>query len=48
MSVDHPDLKVSEFQGRHINLQKDTLTQMAALVRGWIGKRLRYADLCCR
>ena len=45
MSVKHLDRYVAEFQGRHNNRPKDTLRQMADLVRGCIGKRLRYVDL---
>lgn len=45
MSSKHLDRYVTEFEGRHNNRPKDTLTQMADLVRGCIGKRLRYSDL---
>ena len=45
MSVKHLDRYVTEFEGRHNNRPKDTLSQMADLMRGCIGKRLRYADL---
>ena len=45
MSVKHLGRYVTEFEGRHNNRPHDTLTQMAELVRGCIGKRLRYADL---
>ena len=45
MSVKHLPRYVTEFEGRHNNRPKDTLSQMADLVRGCIGKRLRYADL---
>lgn len=45
MSVKHLDRYVTEFEGRHNNRPQDTLDQMATLVRGCIGKRLRYADL---
>ncbi len=45
MSVKHLDRYVTEFEGRHNNRPNDTLTQMADLARGCIGKRLRYADL---
>jgi transposase-like protein len=45
MSPKHLDRYVTEFEGRHNNRPKDTLTQMADLVRGCIGKRLRYVDL---
>ena len=45
MSNKHLDRYVTEFEGRFNNRPKDTLTQMTELVRGCIGKRLRYADL---
>ena len=45
MSNMHLDRYVAEFEGRHNNRPKDTLSQMADLVRGRIGKRLRYVDL---
>lgn len=45
MSFKHLGRYVAEFEGRHNNRPKDTLSQMADLMRGCIGKRLRYADL---
>ena len=45
MSVKHLDRYVTEFEGRHNSRPNDTLTQMANLVRGCVGKRLRYEDL---
>ncbi len=45
MSRKHLDRYVTEFEGRHNNRAKDTLSQMADLMRGCIGKRLRYVDL---
>ena len=45
MSNKHLDRYVAEFEGRHNNRPSDTLTQMANLVRGCIGKRLRWVDL---
>ncbi len=45
MSGKRLDRYVAEFEGRHNNRPKDTLTQMAGLVRGCIGKRLRCVDL---
>ena len=45
MSGKHLDRYVTEFEGRHNGRPKDTLTQMADLVRGCIGKRLRWVDL---
>ncbi|MCY3692843.1 MAG: IS1595 family transposase [Chloroflexota bacterium] len=45
MSVKHLDRYVTEFEGRHNGRPMDTLSQMADLLRGCIGKRLTYADL---
>ena len=45
MSAKHLDRYVTEFEGRHNGRPKDTLTQMADLVRACIGKRLRWVDL---
>ena len=45
MSDKHLPRYVTEFEGRHNNRSKDTLSQMADLVRGCLGKRLRYVDL---
>ena len=45
MSGKHLDRYVTEFEGRHNGRPNDTLTQMADLVRGCIGKRLRWVDL---
>ena len=45
MSGKHLDRYVTEFEGRHNNRPSDTLSQMADLVRGCVGKRLRYCDL---
>ncbi len=45
MSNKHLPRYVTEFKGRHNNRPKDTLIQMADLMRGCIGKRLRYVDL---
>ena len=39
------DRYVGEFEGRHNNRPMDTEDQMAAMVRGMEGKRLRYNDL---
>ena len=45
MSPWHLDRYVGEFTGRHNARNTDTLDQMAAIVRGMDGKRLRYVDL---
>ncbi len=45
MSNKHLDRYVAEFENRHNNRPADTLTQMADLMRGCIGKRLRWVDL---
>jgi hypothetical protein len=45
MSLKHLERYVTEFAGRHNVCGLDTLAQMAALVRGMDGRRLRYDDL---
>ena len=45
MSPKHLDRYVKEFAGRHNIRCKDTLDQMAAIIRGLEGKRLRYREL---
>ena len=45
ISAKHLDRYVKEFEGRHNQRPLDTLEQMSAMVRGSVGKRLRYADL---
>jgi hypothetical protein len=45
MSPEHLDRYVNEFAGRHNMRNEDTLDQMAGVVRGMIGKRLKYRDL---
>ena len=44
-SPEHLDRYVNEFSGRHNIRDEDTAVQMAAVVRGMTGKRLKYADL---
>ena len=45
MSTKHLPRYITEFKGRHNTRRLDTEQQMDAMVRGSIGKRLRYADL---
>ena len=45
MSPKHLQKYVDEFAGRHNLRSLDTIDQMAAMVRGMNGKRLRYKDL---
>ena len=45
MSRKHLARYVDEFAGRHNLRDSDTADQMAAMARGFLGKRLRYADL---
>ena len=45
MSPKHLDRYVGEFEGRHNGRPLDTIDQMAAMARGMLGRRLRYADL---
>ena len=45
MSPDHLDRYVGEFEGRHNARNSNTIDQMAGMVRGAEGRRLRYADL---
>ena len=45
MSEKHLQRYVDEFCGRHNMRQLDTIDQMAVIVRGTDGKRLRYRDL---
>ena len=45
ISKKHLDRYTTEFAGRHNARRFDTVQQMSALVRGMVGKRLRYSDL---
>ena len=45
MSAKHLQRYVNEFPGRHNVRSMDTLDEMADIARGFVGKRLRYADL---
>ena len=45
MSPKHLQRYVDEFAGRHNVRERDTVDQMAAVVVGMAGKRLRYRDL---
>ena len=44
-SQKHMDQYVNEFEGRHNQREEDTVDQMASIVRGMDGKRLRYREL---
>ena len=45
LSPEHLARYVAEFEGRHNDRPRDTINQMAGMVRDLNGKRLRYADL---
>lgn len=45
MSEKHLDRYAGEFAGRHNNREKGTPEQMEDIVRGMVGKRMRYLDL---
>ena len=45
MSEKHLQRYVNEFSGRHNMRRMDTIDQMASVVKGMDGKRLRYRDL---
>jgi len=36
---------VTEFAGRHNVSEQDTIVRMVGIVRGMVGKRLKYVDL---
>lgn len=48
MSWDHLPRYMSEFSGRFNARDCDTLDQMAQIVRGLVGKRMRYCDLIAK
>ena len=45
MSAKHLGRYVGEFAGRHNARPMDTIDQLRAMVRGMVGRRLRYAEL---
>ena len=45
LSVKHLHRYANEFSGRHNTRPMDTADQMTAMVRGAVGKKLRYASL---
>lgn len=45
MSTDHLGRYVAEFAGRHNAREMDTIDQLRAVLRGMVGKRLRYWEL---
>lgn len=45
MSPKHLDRYTQEFAGRHNARDADTVDQMAGIIAGMEGKRLRYSDL---
>lgn len=45
MSPKHLDRYVTEFAGRHNQRPLDTIDQLRDVIRGMVGKRLRYSDL---
>ena len=45
MSEKHLGRYIGEFAGRHNARAVDTIQQMALMVQGMMGKRLRYREL---
>ena len=45
MSKKHLGRYVGEFSGRHNDRRRNTIDQMARIVQGAVGKRLKYRDL---
>ena len=45
MSEKHLERYISEFAGRHNVREQDTIDQMAGVVTGIVGKRVRYREL---
>lgn len=45
MSVAHLNRYVNEFAGRYNMRPLDTIGQIAEVIHGMVGKRLRYKDL---
>lgn len=45
MSEKHLERYISEFAGRHNVREQDTIEQMAGVVTGIVGKRVRYSEL---
>ena len=45
LSAKHLHRYVTEFSGRHNDRAADTITQMARMTHGMVGRRLRYIDL---